>query len=667
MALSGYVITNSYEGRYYEVSWTATQSIANNTSSIQWTLKALGGSVEWYAERTLKVTVADKDVFTKSDRVERRTGTIASGYVSVAHDSNGNASFDISLEVAVYTSSINCRGSSTFTLNTIARATTPTVNVSSVNFGSKITISTPRAVSTYTHTLKYTFSGVSGTFATGVGTSYVWTVPADFMNRIPNATSGTITISCLTYDGSTLIGTKTVTFKATVPASVVPNINGVSVVEGVSGLADKFGVFIMDKSKLNVEVSAVGAYGSTIASYSTTFRGAIYTGDKFTIDSVNSFGEFAFLVTVKDSRGRTAKYEHTINVVDYLSPRIVSFNAFRCDELGEPDNEGNYLLIDYGHNITPLDNKNDKSFILEAKSSSDSSFSTINEGSVYFANDYIIIDADADDSYIIRLTVSDYFSTITREIEAPTAFTLVDYHESGKGISFGKVSEKKNAMEIGFTMYDKYDTLIGNGIASYQGSGAIDSNTTLETLFISSTNTPDDSLWYISQTFYNGKSATGHRMQYAIPYPYSNQGVKIGENKSHYRRNYTIGHGWGEWLEIPILVESGTYGVWKYEKWSDRRGRLEGKIPVESVAVQTALGAWYRSGQIYTGTSQTYPFKFSEDPVVNATFLTNNTNGALLWFLNNGTILTPPTCYLIRPVTSDGVNGYVHMTVEGTY
>lgn len=667
MALSGSVKTNDYNGRYYEVSWTATQSIDNNKSKVTWSLKALGGSASWYAERTLYFKIGDKVVIDKTDRVERRAGEISNGTIDIAHDSNGNADFGVNLQVAVYGPDVNCVAYKTFTLDTIARATVPTVDKSSVDFGSKVIISTPRKSSSFKHTLKYTFGGVSNTFATNVDTSYTWTIPLDFMNRIPNATSGVITISCLTYSGSTLIGTKTINVTAKVPTSIIPNINGVSVVEATPGIKDKFGVFLSDQSTFNVEISAVGSYGSTIASYSTNFVGALYNGSKFTVGSVSGKGEYKFYVTVKDSRGRTASYEHTINVVEYMSPRIISFNVFRCDEYGNPDDEGNFLNIDYGHNISPVNNKNDKSYTLEMKKSTDYSFLMVASGNDYFVDDYTNVEASIDDSYIVKLTVSDYFTTITREIEAPTGFTLLDYHSSGKGISFGKVSEREGAMEIGFTMYDKYDTLIGNGIASYKASGSIDANTTLEALFISSTNTPDTGLWNVSQIFYQEKSDVASRAQYAIPYSYASQGARTGENKSHYRRNYIPGLGWSEWLEIPVLIESGTSGVWKYELWSNRKARVEGKIPVSSIAVKTALGGWYRSGLAYDNLNYQYPFAFTAEPTVSAEFFTTNTNGALLWFLNQGYILAPPECYLIRPVTSEGVNGYVHIIAEGKY
>ena len=121
MALNGTVNTTAYDGRYYELSWTATQSIADNKSTIHWTLSAKGKAGQWYAERTLKVVLAGSTVFSKTERVARYDGVIDTGSVTVSHNNQGEKSFSISIEGAVYTSSVNVEGSGNFTLDTIPR------------------------------------------------------------------------------------------------------------------------------------------------------------------------------------------------------------------------------------------------------------------------------------------------------------------------------------------------------------------------------------------------------------------------------------------------------------------------------------------------------------------------------------------------------------------
>lgn len=137
MALSGSVSTNKYDARYYELSWTATQSIAKNTSTVEWTLKAKGDAGAWYAERTLKVVLAGQTVLSKTDRVERYDGVVATGSVTLTHDTTGNKSFDVSVDVAIYGTSVNATADETFTLDQIPRYGT---SVQSLNAKTETTI-----------------------------------------------------------------------------------------------------------------------------------------------------------------------------------------------------------------------------------------------------------------------------------------------------------------------------------------------------------------------------------------------------------------------------------------------------------------------------------------------------------------------------------------------
>jgi hypothetical protein len=53
-----------------------------------------------------------------------------------------------------------------------------------------------------------------------------------------------------------------------------------------------------------------------------------------------------------------------------------------------------------------------------------------------------------DNSFDIRLSVSDSFTTVRSTFEIPTAFTLLDFNKSGRGIAFGKVSELEEGIEF---------------------------------------------------------------------------------------------------------------------------------------------------------------------------------------------------------------------------
>ena len=122
MALSGSVSTNSYEGRYLTLSWTASQSIPNNQSTISWTLTANGGSSSYYYTGPITVTIDGRTVYSlsSSNRYAMYTGTVASGSTVLTHKTDGTKSFAVSVSAAIYSTSVNCTGSQTFTLNPIS-------------------------------------------------------------------------------------------------------------------------------------------------------------------------------------------------------------------------------------------------------------------------------------------------------------------------------------------------------------------------------------------------------------------------------------------------------------------------------------------------------------------------------------------------------------------
>lgn len=111
----------------------------------------------------------------------------------------------------------------TATLSAIPRASSPTISTSSVSMGNALTITTNRLSSSFTHTLKYTFCGTTQTIAEDVGDSHSWTVP-DLASLCNNEVGGSCTITCITYSGSTEIGTKTCTVTLNVPAATTPTL-----------------------------------------------------------------------------------------------------------------------------------------------------------------------------------------------------------------------------------------------------------------------------------------------------------------------------------------------------------------------------------------------------------------------------------------------------------
>ncbi len=443
----------------YKVTITQnSQSVANNTSNVTVSVRVYRTNTGYttYGTGTVYCTINGTqytEAITTSDKITSSGIVLFSRTLNIAHGADGSKTLSTSTRIThdQFSSSAQSYNQA---LTTIPRATTPTVSASSVNMGSDITISMPRASSSFDHTLTYKFGSATGTIGSDLGTSAAWTVPLSLASQIPNGTSGTCTITCKTYNGSTLIGTKTVSFTAKVPSSVVPSISSLTVAEAESGLSAKFGAYVQNKSKLKVTISAAGSYSSTIKSYKTTIAGKSYTANSFTSGVLTSSGTVTISCTVTDSRGRTATKSSTVTVLAYTAPKITKFSAFRANADGTQNYDSESVNCSYAWSVSALGNKNDNAYLFEYKLKTASEWTALASGNAYTFNGSRVFanKAQIDSSYDLRLTVTDYFGSVVALSEVPTAFTLLDFHSGGKGLAFGKVSEVENQMEIDMDM-----------------------------------------------------------------------------------------------------------------------------------------------------------------------------------------------------------------------
>ena len=458
MATSNAFNTSNTYVKYTITVTEGTIDVANNTSPVTVTVNFYRTNIgyETYGTGTVycKINGVTYSVSVSSSQKINSGGiNLFSKTVTIPHNADGSKTIYVSAWIN-HSQVTSSEQGFNVTLTTIPRATTPTLSASNFDMGTAITVNTPRASSSFTHTLTYQFGSLSGTIGTNVATSVSWTVPLSLANEIPNATSGIGSITCQTYNGSTLIGSKSVTFTAKVPTSVVPSISSVSITEAVAGIASKFSGFVQNKSKLNVAITAAGIYGSTIAKYETYIQAIHYLGNSFTSNLITASGTIGVLTIVTDSRGRTAQVTNNVTILAYSSPTITTFSAYRCDDNGDPDYEGTKAKITVNFNISTVNNLNDKYYEILYKVKGASSWAgTIVSGNIYSRNDSFITSAlfNVDYAYELTIRIWDFFVStsngINATIDIPTAFTLFDCRSTGKGIAFGKVSEK-DAMEI---------------------------------------------------------------------------------------------------------------------------------------------------------------------------------------------------------------------------
>lgn len=657
MATSGAFSTSNQYVKYKITVTQNSQNVTANTSNVT-------VSVKFYRTNTGYTTYGSGTVYCKingttysasvtPDQKITNSGIVLfSKTLTISHNNDGSKTLNTSAWISLNTPLTSSEQSYNQTLTTIPRATAPSVSPTSAMFGSDITISTPRASSSFTHTLRYAIGNASGTIATGVTTSKAWTIPLSLASNIPNATSGVLTIFCDTYNGSTKIGTKSVNLTVNVPSSEAPTISSVSVVDTVTDIATKFGAFIKNQSILRVDITASGSNGSSIISYITSACGNTYNGASFTVNTVNLCNTVNLVTTVKDSRGRTASYTKSVSVLDYSYPVISRLRAIRCNQDGTANDEGEYLNISYAFNITPLNNKNDGSYVLEYKLESDTSYTSIARGNGYSADTSRIPDIifSGDSAYTIRLTIADYFKTVSYEIEVPTAFTLVDYHSSGKGIAFGKVAESPNLFDEALPAIFRSSALFDQGIT--HNLPVI--NKDLDTIDVSG-------------FFYAGANCTNRPVNmngYLEVFVYSTTEGYIYQRYTTYagvlyERILRAGE-WSRWCG------KFTSGIWTYDIKLNGDLDIFAKIPISNLAMTTALSTWFRSAVI-SGSNYAYPVAFSTLPAVNMQYCTTNGYGGLVWTTTEGSVNNPPDFYIIRPTSASGAYGYIDIQVKGKW
>lgn len=486
MALSGSVNTNAYEVRFLQLTWSAKQNIENNTSTISWTLKGAGSdSGTWYMAGGFKVVIDGSTVYsTSTDSRIKLYGntTVASGSKVLSHNSDGTRSFSISVSGAIYTYAVNCTGSGNFTLDTIPRASS--ISVPTLTLGTPGTITINRASSSFTHTLTYNWGSTSDTIVTKTSsTSISWTPPLSLANYIPNNSLGQGTIKCETYNGSTLIGSKLVSFYGKVPDIIdTKPVVTLSISEGVEDVKTKIGAYVKDLSKLAITVSASGKFNASIKSYTIKANGATYNDSSAITEPLNTAGDMTITATATDSRGYVGTTSISINVLDYSKPKINLFTAERSDASGTVSESGGSLKVNYDvaySNIIGPNGSNTISTNIKYKKKDETDYTSVQVTNL--SGTKVLADAvDINYTYDVLLEVADSFNTTTISTIISTAFTLLDFNASGKGMAIGKVSEEPDKVEIALPLKFK-DNILADLIypvgSIYMSANAVDPGT----------------------------------------------------------------------------------------------------------------------------------------------------------------------------------------------
>lgn len=408
-------------------------SIVNNTSKVTAKLYYYGNGVSYSGyQKTWKITI-DGTTYSGTNTFTTSTSAQLLGTASktVTHNDNGAKTVSVSASFATGVSIGTLTTSKSLTLTTIPRVSDIEVDKTSLFAGEDIIATATPKSSSFTDVITLSMGSHTATLTSGEA----YTIPLNWLDAVPNAMKGTASVTVKTYNGSTLIGSKTVNVTVKVPTSAVPSVDSIEITEGVSSVETNFGVFVKNLSQLLVETTATGIYGSTISSVKTTVDGITYAGAQFTSNVIRTAGSLTVTVNVTDSRGQTATGTTTVTIEDYEKP-YVNIEVQQSGTTATLTITGKVYAIDATGTA-----KNTKSLLLQYKKVTDAGYTE--ETLTVESWDFEItknITIDESVTYEFIATVSDKINSTSAVTQ--TGIVVISRRAGGKGVTFGGEAEQ---------------------------------------------------------------------------------------------------------------------------------------------------------------------------------------------------------------------------------
>lgn len=438
--------TNTEYESYFWVKWeqSGSQDIPNNRTTIAWSCGVYcGHTFALNAIRMSAVTINGVKVYgggtysnySKGDHI------IASGTLRVDHNTDGTKTLVIAPFTGwLYSNHNYSSNGGSYSLTTIPRQAVITAAYDFTDVGNpSITFSNPGGfpmdVWLEPNPVGDHLCVRENIPNTG---SYTWTLTdaerEALRSKCPRNTC-TIRLGLYTYIGGVQYAdyedkiytmTENEATKPSVSVEVSPNN------DGLPSVFDD--MYIQGVSKIDVKLSAEGKYGAGIDLYYARIEDKAYSSGSFTTGVIQSTGDVDIIAQVEDSRWFTGATYTRINVVEYSKPSVNAI-AYRCNSSGEEDDEGAYMRVGFDATFTSLNGKNNISYTINYGDTP-----IEGSGTSYLSDP---IECDVSRVWSVEVKVADLINTTTKAAVIPIAFTLMDFHNTGMGVSFGKVATRE--------------------------------------------------------------------------------------------------------------------------------------------------------------------------------------------------------------------------------
>lgn len=361
--------------------------------------------------------------------------------VRVYHEADGSRSVTISAAGGISGTSLSSTEiAASVTLNTIPRASA--LSFGTFTLGAAAGITVQAASESFHHTIRCALGSKSAVIADRTSARSVsWTMPLAWAAELPESTAGTGTLTVETYQGSTLIGSRSYACTVYVPESLKPS--GTLTVSVVNeGAAADWGVCIRGRSSLSYQAAVTGAYGAAVRTCRVSFSGASADGLSGTVGPAERSGSQKATAVVTDARGRSVTLTSAaVEVLDYYQPVLETVSVGRCGADGTLQTDGAYVRILCTARCAPCGGHN--ALTLRARyrrvGGSWGAYQSLTSGAAS-----VLAGFETTGSYEVELTASDSLGgSKTILVPVSTAEVTLHLRSGGKGAAFGKYSEKE--------------------------------------------------------------------------------------------------------------------------------------------------------------------------------------------------------------------------------
>ncbi len=218
--------------------------------------------------------------------------------------------------------------------------------------GSSHTLHLHRYSSAAVHKITATCGDASMTIVSGLkADSYSWTPPINWALQNTKGTTVSVSVICSTIINGQTVGTSEIRLTMTIPDSVVPSCR--MTLSDPTGLLGELGTYVQGKSKVKIDATATGVYGSSIVEYEI-IAGDVKAAQPGTEFELPDAGQIYVRAWARDSRGRWNHEGGYIDVAPYHVPKAEILKIYRCAADGQDNPQGDHATVVFDASVDPL-------------------------------------------------------------------------------------------------------------------------------------------------------------------------------------------------------------------------------------------------------------------------------------------------------------------------